>query len=226
MPTLIGKVSAMNRVYNTDTLSWDAMAQPSTAAGAASSTQVSVSGYVAPSTTVAVSNFPASQPVSGPLTDAQLRAAAVPMSAASLPLPSDAATQTTLALIKAKTDNLDVSLATLATAANQGLAGKTLKSAKFSLSATGTVIASVASKRIKVYAYKLVVSAALSVKWRDGASTDLEDLQSLAINGGEAESITPPAFLFGTSAGNSLDLVISGIGTAAGRVSYYDDDGT
>ena len=83
-----------------------------------------------------------------------------------------------------------------------------------------------ASKRIKVYAYKLVVSAALSVKWRDGASTDLEDLQSLAINGGEAESITPPAFLFGTSAGNSLDLVISGIGTAAGRVSYYDDDGT
>lgn len=35
-----------------------------------------------------------------------------PVSAASLPLPTDAATQTTLALIKAKTDNLDVALST------------------------------------------------------------------------------------------------------------------
>jgi hypothetical protein len=35
-----------------------------------------------------------------------------PISASSLPLPTDAATQTTLALIKAKTDNLDVALST------------------------------------------------------------------------------------------------------------------
>ena len=106
----------------------------------------------------------------------------------SLPLPAGAATeatlgtlatQATLALIKAKTDNLDALLSTLATAAGQGIGGKTLKTAKFSLSATGTVVAAVASKRIKVYAYKIVVSAAISVKWRDGASTDLEDLQSL-----------------------------------------------
>lgn len=41
---------------------------------------------------VAVNNFPATQAVSGPLTDAQLRATAVPVSAASLPLPSGAAT--------------------------------------------------------------------------------------------------------------------------------------
>jgi hypothetical protein len=52
--------------------------------------------------TVGVSNFPASQPVTGPLTDAQLRASAVPISgtffqatqpvsAASLPLPAGAA---------------------------------------------------------------------------------------------------------------------------------------
>jgi len=85
---------------------------------------------------VSVSNFPATQPVSGtfwqatqpvsgPLTDAQLRAAAVPVSgtfwqatqpisAASLPLPSGASTETTLAAIKAKTDNLDVALSTRA----------------------------------------------------------------------------------------------------------------
>lgn len=39
--------------------------------------------------------------VTGPLTDAQLRATAVPVSAASLPLPTGAATETTLAGLKA-----------------------------------------------------------------------------------------------------------------------------
>lgn len=44
----------------------------------------------------------AAVPVSGPLTDAQLRAAAVPVSAAALPLPIGAATETTLAALNAK----------------------------------------------------------------------------------------------------------------------------
>lgn len=100
---------------------------------------------------VSVSNFPASQAVTGPLTNAELRALAVPISGsvaiigtvpvsgtffqatqpvstASLPLPTNAAqetsgnlatiaakdfaTQATLALIKTKTDNLDVLLST------------------------------------------------------------------------------------------------------------------
>ncbi len=118
---------------------------------------------------VEVSNYPASQavtgafyqttqPVSGPATDAQMRAAPIPISgtvtvnvgltdtqlratplpvsgtfyqatqpvsgtfwqatqpvsAAALPLPSGASTEATLALIKAKTDNLDVALSTRA----------------------------------------------------------------------------------------------------------------
>ena len=41
---------------------------------------------------VTVGNFPASQAVTGPLTDAQLRATAVPVSATALPLPTGAAT--------------------------------------------------------------------------------------------------------------------------------------
>jgi hypothetical protein len=53
-------------------------------------------------------------PVSGPLTDAQLRAVAVAISAAALPLPAGASTEATLALIKAKTDNIDVALSTRA----------------------------------------------------------------------------------------------------------------
>lgn len=68
--------------------------------------RVDASGSIQPvSGTVAVSNFPASypvtgtfwqavQPVSGPLTDAQLRASAVPVSLAAAPLPTDAATLT------------------------------------------------------------------------------------------------------------------------------------
>lgn len=101
---------------------------------------------------------------------------------------------------------------------------KTLKTKDFSLSATGTIVNAVATKRIKVYAIKLVPSAACSVNLRDGGSTGLEGAQSLAANGGYVESVPPPAFLLATAAGNSLDLVISGSATVAGRVSYWDDD--
>lgn len=61
-----------------------------------------------------IDNFPATQPVTGPLTDAQLRAAAVPVSLGAVPLPAGAATEATLALVKAKTDNLDVLLSSRA----------------------------------------------------------------------------------------------------------------
>ncbi len=104
--------------------------------------------------------------------------------------------------------------------------GKTLQSASFSLSSTGTAISAVAGKKIKVYAVKLIVSAALSVNWRDGASPDLEGAQAINTNGGYVETVQPPAYLFSTTAGNALDLVITGTGTAAGRVSYWTDDAT
>ena len=64
------------------------------------------------------------------------------------------------------------------------------------------------------------------MKWRDGGSTDLEDAQPVSINGQQMESVQPPAFLFGTTAGNALDLVITGIGVVSGRLSYFDDDAT
>jgi hypothetical protein len=52
---------------------------------------------------VSVSNFPASQAVTGGfLTDTQLRASAVPVSNASLPLPAGASTEVTLAAINTK----------------------------------------------------------------------------------------------------------------------------
>lgn len=48
--------------------------------------------------------FPSAQSVTGPLTDTQLRASALPISAASLPLPTGAATEATLALVKTGVD--------------------------------------------------------------------------------------------------------------------------
>ena len=125
---------------------------------------------------------------------------------------------TTLQYVKISTDS-DGNL-------NVNPLSKTLKSVAFSLSATGEVIPAVATKRLKIYALKLIVSAAISVKFRDGAATDLEGAQAMAANGGVVENVVPPSFLFATTAGNALDLVISGVGTAAGRVSYWDDDDT
>lgn len=106
---------------------------------------------------VSVSNFPATQAVTGPLTDAQLRAAAVPVSgpltdaqlratavpvsgtfwqatqpvsAASLPLPSGAATETTLSALNTKVPSQNVpglipvdTLGTPGTARNQTTSG-------------------------------------------------------------------------------------------------------
>jgi len=102
--------------------------------------------------------------------------------------------------------------------------GITLKTASVNLSATGTVVNAITGKKIKVYAVKLVCSAALTINWRDGSTNNLEGGQSFAANGGYVESVNPPAYLFATSPGNSLDLVISGTGTVGGRVSYWDDD--
>lgn len=53
-----------------------------------------------------------SVPVTGPLTDAQLRATAVPVSAASLPLPTGAATETTLNSVKTAVELIDNTVAT------------------------------------------------------------------------------------------------------------------
>lgn len=102
--------------------------------------------------------------------------------------------------------------------------GKVLKTVAFSLGGTATVIAAVPNRIIKVYAVKLIVSAAMNVNFRDGASTALEGAQAIATNGGYIEQVTPPDYLFSTSLGNSLDLVLSGGGTAAGRISYWDSD--
>jgi len=73
-------------------------------------TSIDVNIVKADTNDVIISNFPASQAVTGPLTDTQLRAAAVTVSAASLPLPTGAALETTLSALKTVADGIDAVL--------------------------------------------------------------------------------------------------------------------
>lgn len=103
-------------------------------------------------------------------------------------------------------------------------ADKTLRTVSFDLSATGVVVPAVTGRRIKVYAIKLTTDAPLSVGFRDGASTLLEGMQDYLANSGYIDNIQPPAFLMATSAGEALQLAITGTGNVSGRVSYWSDD--
>lgn len=114
----------------------------------------------------------------------------------------------------------DVTIGTV----TDGGSGKTLKTAVVNISATGTLISAVTSKRIKVYSYKLVTDAALTLNFRSGASTALEGPCAFAANGGITENVEPPDYLFATAAGERLDLVISGSGNVGGIIRYWDDD--
>jgi len=65
----------------------------------------------------------------------------------------------------------------------------------------------------------------MTLNWRDGTNIALEGSQSHDKGGGAQESVEPPNFLFATTEGNSLDLVVAG-GSINGRVSYWNDDST
>jgi hypothetical protein len=77
-----------------------AAALPLPAGAATEATLSALNALLAGGLDVAVANFPVSQAVTGPLTDAQLRAAAVPVSAAALPLPTGAAAEATLQAVR------------------------------------------------------------------------------------------------------------------------------
>jgi len=106
--------------------------------------------------------------------------------------------------------------------------GKTLKTASISVAASGdnTIVAAVASKRIKVYAINLSAVGTVSVKWKDGAATDFQGAQDLQAREGYTLSVSPPAFLLGTTAGNALILNLSAAVGVRGWIAYWDDDGT
>ena len=110
-----------------------------------------------------------------------------------------------------------------------GGSGKTLKRAVVNTSTSGAdVVAAVASKRIKVYSYAIQATGTVNVNLRDGAAgaamTLTWNLQ--AREGATVGAVNPPAFLFGTTAGNALQVVLSAAVTVGIEVTYWDDDGS
>jgi len=104
---------------------------------------------------------------------------------------------------------------------------RSYKSAVVSVASSGdnTIVALVASKKIKVYAISINFAGTVTAKWKDGASTDLTGAQSFQTREGYTISVTPPSYLFTTSAGNALILNLSDAIGARGWISYWDDDG-
>lgn len=86
-----------------------------------------------------------------------------------------------------------------------------------------TVVAAVAGKRIAVESYALVVSGAVSVKWKSGAATDLSGAMALAANGGLAPAgAGPDSSLLATAAGGALVLNLSAAVQVSGHVAYRE----
>ena len=156
---------------------------------------------------VSVSNFPVTQPVSGPLTDAQLRATAVPVSgtffqatqpvsAASLPLPTGAATEATLLDVKTSVQLLDDCVGTDNTAAPT----KSLVVAGVTAGGTQQTIE---------------VNASGHVNISDGGG-------SITVDGGTGVSRTPtffrPTGVSGTVALGTYSMSFASVGTANATV--------
>ena len=157
---------------------------------------------------MSVSNFPATQPVSGPLTDAELRATAVPVSgtffqatqpvsAASLPLPTGAATETTLVDIKTSVQLLDDCVGT----------DNTTPPTK-SLVIAGITAGGVTQQTIEV-------SGGGHVHIADGGG-------SITVDGGTGVSRTPtflrPTGVSGTVALGTYSMSFASVGTANATV--------
>ena len=103
---------------------------------------------------------------------------------------------------------------------------KALKRAVVNVAATGDVVAAVAGRRIKVYAYAMQGQGTVTAFLRDGAAGDPLTLtwNFQAREGVVAQPTKPPTYLFATSQGNALQVVLSAAVTVGVEVSYWDDD--
>lgn len=172
----------------------------------------------------------------------------VAISAVSLPLPTGAATETTLAARlaestftarintqgqKAMAASTPVVIASDQSAvpvsgtvtANPALGfGKTLQFAVVNQAAAGTteIVAAVVGQRIKVVSYVIVLSLTGTAKWQSGAATGMCGPMDLATNGGVALASDVSNPLMQTVAGEALNIVTT-LGAARGHISYFTE---
>ena len=99
-----------------------------------------------------------------------------------------------------------------------------------SASATFTVIAAVASQKLKIYSLSLLTASttAVTITFKDGAGgTAIGTYILQAITGtnfGIAEGVNIPSSLFETTAGNLLEMAFSAAQSVTYNIRYWDDD--
>jgi hypothetical protein len=183
---------------------------------------------------VAIASDQTALPVSGPLTNAELRAVAVPISAASLPLPTGAATDAKLAaliggirypvvFVDAGGNPVEVEAADESKNYVAGT-GLTVKRAILNYAAAGDneVVAAVAAKAIRVLSLFSVAGAAVTGRFESGAGGDaLTGQMDFGANGGVVLPHNPAGW-FETNAGDALSLELGGAVRVAGALTYVE----
>jgi hypothetical protein len=105
-----------------------------------------------------------------------------------------------------------------------GTTALTPKYAAIAASSSGnnTVLAAVASKKIRVLAVQLIANAAVNAKWQSGAGgTDLTGLAYCAANGGYVLPFNPVGW-FETASNTLLNLNLSGAVAVGGSITYVE----
>lgn len=89
-------------------------------------------------------------------------------------------------------------------------------------SGDNTLVAAVTGKKIRVLAYTLIASGAVTVRFESGASgTALSGQMSLASNGGVSAGYLPDGH-FETAAGALLNLELGGAVSVDGHLTYVE----
>lgn len=103
-----------------------------------------------------------------------------------------------------------------------GTTALTPKFAAIQLSATGTVVAAVTSKKIRVLAYNFMANGSVNVKWQSHVTpTDLTGLKYLVVNTGLVAPFAPTGW-FETVSGEALDLNLSASIAVGGELIYVE----
>jgi len=102
---------------------------------------------------------------------------------------------------------------------------RTIRHAPINVTTTGdnSIVALVASRLIKVFAINLSSTGTVTTEWRSN-TTPLTGGTPFEAREGYTIAVTPPAYLFATVAGQTLNLNLSGTIPVDGFVSYWDDD--
>lgn len=99
------------------------------------------------------------------------------------------------------------------------------KTAKISLAASGTIVAAVSSKKIRVLSYVLVAVTKTAVKFQSHTTpTDLTGAMTLGTTGdsGGVSSGFNPAGHFETLVGEALDLALGTSVQVSGHLTYQE----